>query len=84
MGYYNSDADVAAGIEYIAKGILNILIKISPMKKLPNGDLIYNLSTNPEDVTAPIKGKTLTLTIDSAVQHICEKYLYSSMQKPML
>ena len=43
--------------------------------------MIYNLSTNPEDVTAPIKGKTLTLTIDSAVQHICEKYLYSSMQK---
>ncbi len=81
LGYYNSDADVAAGIEYIAKGYLEYIDKNITHEKTPNGDLIYNLSTNPEDVTAPIKGKTLTLTIDSAVQHICEKYLYSSMQK---
>lgn len=80
LGYYNSDADVAAGIEYIAKGYLEYIDKNITHEKTPNGDLIYNLSTNPEDVTAPIKGKTLTLTIDSAVQHICEKYLYKSMQ----
>ncbi len=81
LGYYNADADVAAGIEYIAKGYLEYIDKNITHEKTPNGDLIYNLTTNPEDVSAPIKGKTLTLTIDSAVQHICEKYLYSSMQK---
>ena len=81
LGYYNSDADVAAGIEYIAKDKLEYIDKSITYEKTPNGDLIYNLSTNPEDVSAPIKGKTLTLTIDSAVQHICEKYLYKSMQK---
>jgi len=81
LGYYNADADVAAGVEYIAKDKLEYVDKSITYEKTPNGDLIYNLSTNPEDVSAPIKGKTLTLTIDSAVQHICEKYLYKSMQK---
>ncbi len=81
LGYYNSDADVAAGIEYVAKDYLEYMDKSITYEKTPSGDLIYNLSTRPEDVTAPIKGKTLTLTIDSAVQHICEKYLYKSMQK---
>ena len=81
LGYYNSDADVAAGIEYIAKDYLEYVDKSIKYEKTPNGDLIYNLSTKPEDVTAPIKGKTLTLTIDSAVQHICEKYLYEAIRK---
>ncbi len=81
LGYYNSDADVAAGIEYIAKDYLEYVDKSIKYEKTPNGDLIYNLSTKPEDVTAPIKGKTLTLTIDSAVQHICEKYLYKAIRK---
>lgn len=81
LGYYNSDADVAAGVEYIAKDYLEYFDKSITFEKTPNGDLIYNLSTNPEAVSAPIKGKTLNLTIDSAVQHVCERHLYRGIQK---
>lgn len=81
LGYYNSDADVAGGIEYVAKEYLEYFDKNISYEKTPNGDIIYNFNTNPEDITAPIKGKTLNLTIDSAVQHICEKYLNKTVQK---
>ena len=81
LGYYNADADVAGGIEYVAKDYLEYFDKNISYEKTPSGDIIYNFNTNPEDITAPIKGKTLTLTIDSAVQHICEKYLNKTIQK---
>ncbi len=81
LGYYNADADVAGGIEYIAKDYLEYFDKNISYEKTPSGDIIYNFNTNPEDIAAPIKGKTLTLTIDSAIQHICEKYLNKTVQK---
>ena len=81
LGYYNSDADVAGGIEYVAKDYLEYFDKNISYEKTPNGDIIYNFNTNPEDIAAPIKGKTLNLTIDSAAQHICEKYLNKTVQK---
>lgn len=81
LGYYNPDADVAGGIEYVAKEYLEYFDKNISYEKTPNGDIIYNFNTNPEDIAAPIKGKTLNLTIDSAVQHICEKYLNKTVQK---
>ncbi len=81
LGYYNSDADVAGGIEYVAKDYLEYFDKNISYEKTPNGDVIYNFNTNPEDIAAPIKGKTLTLTLDSAAQHICEKYLNKTVQK---
>ncbi len=81
LGYYNADADMAGGIEYVAKDYLEYFDKNISYEKTPNGDIIYNFNTNPEDIAAPIKGKTLTLTIDSAIQHICEKYLNKTIQK---
>ena len=81
LGYYNPDADVAGGIEYVAKDYLEYFDKNISYEKTPNGDIIYNFNTNPEDIAAPIKGKTLNLTIDSAAQHICEKYLNKTIQK---
>ena len=81
LGYYNPDADVAGGIEYVAKEYLEYFDKNITYEKTLNGDIIYNFNTNPEDIAAPIKGKTLNLTIDSAVQHICEKYLNKTVQK---
>ncbi len=81
LGYYNADADVAGGIEYVAKDYLEYFDKNITYEKTPRGDVIYNFNTNPEDIAAPIKGKTLNLTIDSAVQHICEKYLNKTVQR---
>lgn len=81
LGFYNPNADTAGGIEYKAKDYLEYVDKTITFEKAPNGDIIYNISVNPADVSAPAKGKTLTLTIDSAVQHVCEKYLMKAIQK---
>lgn len=81
LGYYNSDADIAGGIEYIAKNYLEYVDNNITYEKTQKGDVIYNLSTNPEDLSAPIKGATLQLTIDSAIQHISEKALNKAIQK---
>lgn len=81
LGYYNADADMAGGIEYVAGDYLKYIDKSIRYEKMPNGDIIYNLSVDPADVTAPVMGKTLKLTIDSPIQHICEKYLYQMVRK---
>jgi len=81
LGYYNPDADIAAGIEYSAKDYLEYYERSTSYEKTRDGDIIYSLSTNPEDVAMLPKGKTLELTIDSAIQHICEKSLYKTVQK---
>ncbi len=81
LGYYNPDADMAAGIEYVAGNYLKYIDKSIKYEKMPNGDIIYNLSIDPKDVTSPVMGKTLKLTIDSPIQHICEKYLYQMIRK---
>ncbi len=81
LGYYNPDADMAGGIEYIAGDYLKYTDKAYKYEKMPNGDIIYNFSVDPEDVIKPAKGKTLKLTIDSPIQHICEKYLDQMIQK---
>lgn len=81
LGYYNADADMAGGIEYVAGNYLKYIDKSIRYEKMPNGDIIYNLSVDPEDVTSPVMGKTLKLTIDSPIQHICEKYLYQMVRK---
>ena len=81
LGFYNPNADTAGGIEYKAKEYLEYADKTITYEKAPNGDIIYNISIDPADVSAPVKGKTLTLTIDSAVQHVCEKYLLKAIQK---
>ncbi len=81
LGFYNPNADTAGGVEYKAKEYLEYVDKTITYEKAPNGDIIYNIGVNPEDVSAPAKGKTLTLTIDSAVQHVCEKYLIKAIQK---
>ena len=81
LGFYNPNADTAGGVEYKAKDYLEYVDKTITYEKTPSGDIIYNISVNPADVSAPVKGKTLTLTIDSAVQHVCEKYLLKAIQK---
>lgn len=81
LGFYNPNADTAGGIEYKAKNYLEYVDKTITYEKAPNGDIIYNISVNPADVSAPAKGKTLALTIDSAAQHVCEKYLLKAIQK---
>src|SRR5574344_798884 len=72
LGYYNSDADVAAGIELTAKDKLEQVEQDVNFEKTPDGDIIYEVNTDPAATAAPLRGKSITLTIDSAIQHVCE------------
>lgn len=81
LGYYNFDADVAAGVEETAKDKLESVAKGANYEMTPKGKVIYNISTDPVAATKPIKGKDVTLTIDAAVQHVCEKALMKSIEQ---
>ena len=81
LGYYNFDADVASGVEYTAKDKLETVTRENDIEITPKGKVIYNISTDPIAATKPIRGKDVTLTIDAAVQHVCEKALMKSIQK---
>ncbi len=81
LGYYNFDADVASGVELTAKDKLESVSKTSNFEMTPKGKVIYNITTDPIAATKPVKGKDVTLTIDAAVQHICEKALMKAIEK---
>ena len=75
LGYYNSNADVAAGVEFTMKKTLESVDKEITMEMTRGGDIIYDFGTDADKITAPVTGKTVTLTIDSAIQHVCETEL---------
>ena len=81
LGYYNFDAGVASGVEQTAADRLESVEKTASFMTTPKGKVIYNITTDPVAATKPVKGKDLTLTIDAAVQHVCEKELMKSVQK---
>lgn len=81
LGYYNFDADIASGVELTAKDQLEHVEKNVQTERTPDGNIIYNFSTDPVATSSPLKGKTLTLTIDTAIQHICEQELYKMILK---
>lgn len=81
LGYYNFDADIASGVELTAKDQLEHVEKNVQTERTPDGNIIYNFSTDPVATASPLKGKSLTLTIDTAIQHICEQELYRMILK---
>lgn len=81
LGYYNADADVAAGIELTAKDKLEEVEQDVNFEKTPDGDIIYEVNTDPAATTAPLRGKSITLTIDSAIQHVCEVELNKAIRE---
>ena len=75
IGYYNPDADTASGVELIAKNKLEHVDNYIPIKRTPRGDIIYDTQTDALLAATPQVGKTVVLTINSSVQHICETEL---------
>lgn len=73
LGYYNFDADIANGVEYTAKDKLEHIINTVSFQKTRDGKIIYDFSTDPVATTTNPKGENITLTIDAAIQHVCEK-----------
>ena len=75
LGYYNFDADISNGVEYAAKDKLEHIENEVKYKKTQKGKIIYDLSTDPVVTAKNPKGQDVTLTIDAAIQHVCEKEL---------
>lgn len=75
LGYYNFDADIANGIEYAAKDKLEHVENTVKYQQTQKGKIIYDFSTDPVATAKNPKGQDITLTIDAAIQHICEKEL---------
>lgn len=73
LGYYNFDADIANGVEYTAKDKLEHIINTVKFQKTRDGKIIYDFTTDPVATTTNPKGENVTLTIDAAIQHVCEK-----------
>jgi len=81
MGYVNMDANLSAGVENTGSKDLEALPKINPIEYNGKGDVIYDNNTDPAYATSPLTGEKLTLTIDTAIQHVAEIELGKMMQK---
>lgn len=73
LGYYNFDADIANGVEYTAKDKLENVENAIHFQATRDGKIIYDFDTDAIATTKNPKGQDITLTIDAAIQHICEK-----------
>lgn len=80
LGYVNPDAKLAAGVEQTGDDLIGN-VKSKTLQKDGRGRIIFDFGTNPEEVSKPIKGKKLVLTIDSAIQHVAEKELNKMMEQ---
>ncbi len=80
LGYYNPNADISSGVEYTAREYLESGENLT-YQKTGKGDVIYNIGTDPKDLVAELKGPTLQLTIDSAVQYVSEQALNKKIKE---
>jgi cell division protein FtsI (penicillin-binding protein 3) len=81
IGYYNPDADTASGVELTAKEKLENVGNNVKIQRTPRGDVIYDTETDPLQAATPQVGETVTLTIDSAIQHVCEHELLTMINE---
>ncbi len=80
LGFYNFDAGVSNGIELTAKDKLEHAVR-AKYDITRDGKIIYSFSTDPELPTRNPKGQDVTLTIDAAIQHVCEKELHKMIEE---
>ncbi|HSA07055.1 MAG TPA: penicillin-binding protein 2 [Candidatus Gastranaerophilales bacterium] len=81
LGYINFDANLAAGVERTGESSLASMPKTKRIEYDGRGNVIYDFNTEPENVTSPLKGSKLVLTIDSAIQHVAEIELAKMIKK---
>ncbi len=81
LGFFNSDADVSNGVELSAKDKLEHVVRAIGYQTTRDGKIIYKFSTDPVALTTTPKGLDVTLTIDAAIQHVCEKELFKTIRE---
>ena len=75
LGFYNFDANVSNGVELTAKDKLEHVVRATRYQRTRDVKIIYNFTTDPVVPTMNPKGQDVVLTIDAAIQHVCEKEL---------
>lgn len=80
LGFYNFDAGVSNGVELTAKDKLEHAVRAT-YEKTRDGKIIYKIPTDPVIPTRNPKGQDITLTIDAAIQHVCEKELHKIIKE---
>lgn len=81
LGFYNFDAGVSNGVELSAKDKLEHVLQATAYQQTRDGKIIYKFSTDPVAPTVTPKGQDVTLTIDAAIQHVCEKELQKAIKE---
>lgn len=81
LGFYNYEANVSSGVEYSARDKLEHVVKAAGYQQTRDGKIIYKFSTDPVAPTINPKGLDVYLTIDAAIQHVCEKELYKIIKE---
>lgn len=81
LGFYNFDANVSNGVELTAKDKLEHVVRATRYQRTRDGKIIYNFSTDPVSPTMNPKGQDVVLTIDAAIQHVCEKELQKIIEE---
>lgn len=81
LGFYNFDANVSNGVELTAKDKLEHVVRATRYQRTRDGKIIYNFSTDPVAPTMNPKGQDIYLTIDAAIQHVCEKELQKIIEE---
>lgn len=81
LGYVNSDAGIYAGVESTAQRALEEMPEVKAIETSASGEVIYDLKTDPSRALNPIKGKKITLTLDTIVQHIAEVELRKGVEQ---
>lgn len=81
LGFYNFEADLSSGVEYSARDKLEHVVKATGYQQTRDGKIIYKFSTDPVAPTISPKGLDVTLTIDAAIQHVCEKELFKMVKE---
>ena len=74
LGFYNFDAGVSNGVDLTVKDKLEHAVRAT-YEKTRDGRIIYKIPTDPIGPTRNPKGQDITLTIDAAIQHVCEREL---------
>ena len=75
LGYYSHRSENAVGIESIANDTLSDIGNLMHYERTVNGEVIFDFGTDVKNLITKQRGKDVTLTINSAVQYICDREL---------
>jgi len=81
IGYYSPLSKNSIGIENIAEDKLLNSDSKERIQHKANGEIIFDINTDIQNIIKKQKGEDITLTLDTSVQYICEKELAKTIKE---